>query len=257
MKSEHKKIAIYIPARNAAATLPIVLDRIPDEVKKKVREIFVVDNASRDNSYLTVIGYKKEKNLSNLRVMRNKEDKGYGGSQKIAYEYAINKGYDIIVMLHGDAQYAPEMLPFILKPLEEGTADMVFGSRMKGDPLKGGMPMWKLIGNKSLTWIENKVLKLDLSEFHSGYRAFSVKALKKVPFKKCDNDYHFDTDILIQFKIKGLRIRETPIPTHYGEESHSPSPWQLVKYTLNILKSLLEYELHIAGIKKKDKFDVK
>src|SRR3989338_5177273 len=139
--AKQKKIAIFIPTYNGGATVPLVLERIPKEIKKKVKEIFVIDNASPDNTYLTVIGYKSQKRMQNLTIMRNKVNKGYGGSQKMAFDYVIKKKYDIIIMLHGDAQYAPEMIPAVLKPVEEGKADMVFGSRMSGDPLKGGMPV--------------------------------------------------------------------------------------------------------------------
>lgn len=251
-----KKIAIFIPTYNAAATLPLVIDRIPKQIKNRVREIIVIDNASPDNTYLTAIGYKQQTGLSNLNIIRNKKNLGYGGSQKKAYEYVLDKGYDIVAMLHGDAQYAPELLPELLKPVEDGKYDIVFGSRMKGSPLDGGMPMYRYIGNKILTKIENYVLGTRLSEYHSGYRIFSTKALRKLDFEKCTDDYHFDTDILIQAKIKRLRIGEVPIPTHYGKESHSPSIKQLVNYSWNILLAMSEYLLHKWGIKKVSKFDI-
>ena len=111
------KIAIFIPAYNAAYTLPVVLDRIPPEIKEKVRQIFVIDNASPDNTYLIGIGYRQAKGLDKLEVFRNESNRGYGGSQKIAYRYAIDNGFDIVVMLHGDAQYAPEKIPALLEPL--------------------------------------------------------------------------------------------------------------------------------------------
>lgn len=252
-----KKIAIFIPTYNAANTLPIVLDRIPESIKRSAVEIFVIDNASADNTYFVGVGYKHEKNLMNLQLIKNDKNRGYGGSQKIAYKYAIEKRFDIIVMLHGDAQYAPEYIPNILVPLESGEADLVFGSRMTGDPLKGGMPLWRYIGNKVLTKIENAVLNLGLSEFHSGFRAFTIDSLKQVPFELCADDYHFDTDILIQFKIKNLRIREQPIPTHYGRESHSPSVFQTMNYSINILRSMLEYVFHIKGLRYEQKFKIK
>ena len=251
-----KDIAIFIPTYNAARTLPTVIDRIPEEIKARVKEIFVIDNASPDNTYLIGIGYREESGLSNLHIIRNESNRGYGGSQKRAYCYAIDKGYDIVVMLHGDAQYAPEMLPDLLKPVERGETDLVFGSRMRGDPLNGGMPIYRFIGNKVLTAIENYVLGVDLSEFHSGYRVFNCHALKKIPFELCSNDYHFDTDILIQFKVHGLRIDEVPIPTHYGEESNSPTFLQVISYSLNILRSLFEYSLHKRGLKHIQRFDL-
>jgi len=252
-----KKIVIFIPAYNVSGTISRVIDRIPSELKNKLKEILVVDNASSDSTYLTVIGYKHDRNLQNLSIIRNKKNVGYGGNQKKAYQYAIKKGYDIIVMLHGDAQYAPEYIPKILQPLENGEADLVFGSRMKGNPLKGGMPVWKYFGNRFLTILENSVLSLSLSEYHSGFRAFNVNALKKIPFNLCSNDYHFDTDILIQFKIAKFKIEETPIPTHYGKDSKSPSILQLISYSWNIVASLVNYTLYRNGIIKRKKFNFK
>lgn len=255
--NKQKKIAIFIPTYNAGSTVPLVIDRIPEDIKKRVKEIFVIDNASPDNTYLTIIGYKAKKNMSNLKIIRNERNLGYGGSQKKAFRYAIKKRYDIIVMLHGDAQYAPEKIPLILKPLEEEKADMVFGSRMREAPLKGGMPLWRFFGNRMLTLLENLILGLNLSEYHSGFRAFSCDALKQVPFNLCTNDYNIDTDILIQFKLKGLRIEERPIPTHYGKESKSPTVKQTFLYSYNILKSLYYYYLHVKGIRRVAKFDIK
>lgn len=245
------KIAIFIPAYNAAYTLPVVLDRIPPEIKEKVQQIFVIDNASPDNTYLIGIGYRQAKGLDKLEVFRNESNRGYGGSQKIAYRYAIDNGFDIIVMLHGDAQYAPEKIPALLEPLERGEADMVFGSRIAGLPLKGGMPIYKFLGNKFLTWIQNRVLGMDLSEFHSGFRLFSCAALAKLPFALCADDYHFDTDIILQFKIKGLRIKEMPIPTYYGKEKCGVN---VIAYGLNVLKSTLHYWLWSKGLIKAEKF---
>jgi glycosyltransferase involved in cell wall biosynthesis len=247
------RIAIYIPAYNAGRTLPIVLDRIPEDVKQEVEEIFVVDNASEDNTYLIGIGYKHEKGLRNLNVYRNERNIGYGGSQKAAYQHAIQRGYDVVVMLHGDAQYAPEKLGALLEPFRGGEADLVFGSRIAGLPLKGGMPLHRFLGNKALTWIENVVLNWDLTEFHSGYRVYSCAALQRVPFLRCSNYYHFDTEILIQFKLKGLRVVERPIPTYYGDERCYVNIW---RYGFSILGSLVEYLLHRRGVRRVPKFDV-
>ncbi|MEE8425438.1 MAG: glycosyltransferase family 2 protein [Elusimicrobiota bacterium] len=246
------KIAIFIPAYNAAYTLPRVIDRIPEELKDKVQKIFVIDNASPDNTYLIAIGYREAKSLDKLEVFRNETNRGYGGSQKRAYRYAIDNGFDIVVMLHGDAQYAPEKIPHLLEPLEKGEADMVFGSRIAGLPLKGGMPLYKFLGNKSLTTFQNMITGLGLTEFHSGFRLFRCKALAQVPFEKCSNDYHFDTDIILQFLIKGLRIRELPIPTHYGKED---SGVNVISYGLNVIKSMLTYWLWQKGLKRVEMFD--
>ncbi|TAJ76444.1 glycosyltransferase family 2 protein [bacterium] len=249
----HLRIAIYIPTYNAGRTLPLVLDRIPEDVKSRVEEIFIVDNASPDNTYLIAVGYKNEKGVHNLNVLRNERNFGYGGSQKVAYRYAIDKGYDVVVMLHGDAQYAPEKIAYLLEPFDGREADMVFGSRMAGLPLKGGMPLHRFLGNKFLTAVENFALDWDLSEYHSGFRVFSCAALRKVPFHLCSDDYHFDTEILVQFKLKGLRVVERPIPTHYGSERSYVNVW---RYGFDILYVMAEYILHKRGIRKVEKFNI-
>ncbi len=246
------KIAIFIPAYNAAYTLPVVLDRIPEEIKRKVQQIFVIDNASPDNTYLIGIGYREQKGLDKLEVFRNETNRGYGGSQKRAYRYAVDNGFDIVVMLHGDAQYAPEKIPYLLEPLEKGEADMVFGSRIAGLPLKGGMPLYKFLGNKFLTGVQNWMLGMNLTEFHSGFRLFRCAALAQIPFELCADDYHFDTDIILQMQIKGLRIIERPIPTYYGKEK---SGVNVVQYGLNVLRSMSEYWLWSKGLLSVPKFD--
>ncbi|MAG38649.1 glycosyl transferase [Candidatus Woesearchaeota archaeon] len=247
------KIAIFIPTYNAAKTLPIVIDRIPEKIKNSVSEILIADDASQDNTYLIGVGYKKLKGFRNLKIYHHKKNKGYGGNQKWAYNYCIKKGYDLVVMLHGDAQYAPEMIPKLLKPFEKGTTDMIFGSRITNNPIKGGMPIHKYIGNKALTWIENKVLDLKLSEYHSGYRIYNCKTLKKIPFNLCSNDFHFDTEILIQFKLAKLRINEMPIPTYYGDEKCHVNRFS---YAINILKTLIQYWLHTKRINTYKKFEL-
>jgi len=249
------KIAIFIPSYNASKTLPLLIDRIPKDIKRKVKEIFVFDDASQDNTYLVGVGYKNLTGLSNLRIYKNEKNKGYGGNQKYAYQYAIDKGFDLVVMLHGDAQYAPEYIPKLLEPFYKNKdIALVFGSRMKGAPLKGGMPFYKFLGNKVLTYIENKILSLNLSEYHSGFRVYNCNALKQIPFHLCSGGFHFDTDILIQLKMKNFKIVEKPIPTYYGDEkSHA----NIISYGLNILRSLLDYKLHQMKLRKSKKFNIK
>ncbi len=238
-----KRIGIFIIAYEAVRTLIVAYERIPAQLKKEA-EIYVIDDASDDNTYLAGMGYKLQHNIQNLNVYRNPRNFGYGGNQKKGLRHAIEKGYDLVVVLHGDVQYAPEHIPDLIQPILEGQADMVFGSRMTGHPLQGGMPLYKFLGNKFLTAIENWVLGMQLSEYHSGFRAYSCAALNKVYFERCTDDFHFDTEILIQFKDKGLRIAEIPIPTHYGPESHQVGFGTSVRYGLGILGSLLEYRLH-------------
>lgn len=246
-RADLRKVVIYVPAYNAAATLPRVLDRIPVDVREKVQEILVVDNHSEDNTYLVAAGYKEMNGLYNLQVIRNERNLGYGGSQKLAYRRAADQELSGVAMLHGDAQYAPEIIGELIEPILKGEADMVFGSRMSGDPRAGGMPLIRYLGNRFLTTIQNKILGTGISEFHSGYRVYSVDALRKVPFERLSSDYHFDTEILILFVDRGLRIREMPIPTHYGDEKNYVNIW---KYGIEVLVTTISYALHRRGVRK-------
>jgi glycosyltransferase involved in cell wall biosynthesis len=243
------RIGIFIMAYEAVRTLTAAYERIPLELKKEAAEIYIIDDASNDNTFWAGMGYKLLHNISNLNVYRNPYNLGYGGNQKRGLRHAIEKGYDLVVVLHGDVQYAPERMTDLIEPILDGRADMVFGSRMTGHPLKGGMPLYKFLANKVLTAIENWMLGIALSEYHSGFRAYSCKALNAVSFERCTDDFHFDTEILIQFKDCGMRIAEIPIPTHYGPESHQVGFWTAVRYGLGILGSLLEYRLHSSGIR--------
>lgn len=254
-ESPKKRIAIFIVAYNAVGTLKNVLDRIPAEVWDKVEEVFVFDDSSQDDTYLVGMGYKALHEKAKLNVYKNDENLGYGGNQIRGYQYAIEKGYDIVALLHGDAQYAPEVLPELLRPLETGEADAVFGSRMMepGRALRGGMPLYKYVGNKILTAFENAVLGMSLSEFHSGYRLYSTQALKKIPFHKNTHDFHFDTQIIIQLHAAGLRIVEVPIPTYYGDEICGVNG---LKYARDVVNSVIDYELHELGLSHRSEYEV-
>jgi 2-polyprenyl-3-methyl-5-hydroxy-6-metoxy-1,4-benzoquinol methylase len=251
-----KRIAIFIVTYNAVRTLSKVLDRIPSEVWDKVEEVFVFDDESQDDTFLVGMGYKALHGKTKLSVFRNEKNLGYGGNQIRGYTYAIAQGYDIVVLLHGDGQYAPEALPEILAPLEAGEADAVFGSRMmtKGAALKGGMPLYKFAGNKILTAVENAMLGMALSEFHSGYRAYSCHALQKVPFQQNTHEFHFDTQIIIQFHGAGLRILEVPIPTYYGDEICHVNG---MKYAKDVVRSVIDYELHELGLRSRPEYNLK
>ena len=249
-----KRIGIFVIAYNAVNKLDWTLDRIPEEVWNKVEEVFLFDDCSTDNTYYAAIGYKHAKTVEKLTIHRNAKNLRYGGNQKAGYDYAIARGLDVVVMLHADGQYAPEILPELLEPLEHDEADMVFGSRVAagGDPLGGGMPLYKFVGNRILTWVENRITGMKLSEFHSGYRLYNCAALKKVPFQLNSNEWHFDTDILIQFHEAGLRICERPIPTYYGDEICYVNG---MAYAFNCVKSAMKYRLHKAKLMYEPKYD--
>ena len=237
-----KKIGILVVAYNAQSTLRSVLQRIPPAVSQKIEEIFVFDDASQDQTFKVGMECKEELHEGKLVVFRNPVNQMYGGNQRKGYQYAMSRGLDIVVLLHGDGQYAPEVMQELLTPLENGTADMVMGSRMmvKGAALRGNMPMYKYVGNRILTTIENKLIGTHLTEFHSGYRAYSVAALKSIPLDSMTTNWHFDTQIILEFLKAGYRIDEVPIPTYYGDEicyvNGIPYAWNCVcetfKYAL-------------------------
>jgi glycosyltransferase involved in cell wall biosynthesis len=214
-------IGILVVAYNAESTLRSVLQRIPPPIMAKISEIFVFDDASSDQTH--AIGQQlqaEESHEGKLSIFRNERNLMYGGNQRRGYQYAIERGLDIVVLLHGDGQYAPEVMQDLLTPLETGQADMVMGSRMliPGAARRGNMPLYKFVGNKILTWTENLLAGTKLSEFHSGYRAYSTKALRMIPLDALTTNWHFDTQIILEFLKRGSRIAEVPIPTYYGDE---------------------------------------
>lgn len=216
--ARQQRVAIFVVAYNAEANIESTLDRIPDDLLPLLECIFVIDDSSSDKTIEKARGMMAK--IEKLRVFSTPINQGYGGNQKLGYEFSIRSGFDIVVLLHGDGQYAPEVLPRILAPFEDPDTAAVFGSRMmtKGAARGGGMPLYKRIGNRILTGIENRALGASLSEFHSGYRAYRVSALAALPFRYNTKDFHFDTEIIIQILGKKLTIVEVPIPCYYGDE---------------------------------------
>lgn len=234
------KIAILVVAYNAESTLAAVLDRIPPDIVRKVEEIIVFDDASQDNTFAVGEDYRTRSGRSRISVFRNARNLMYGGNQKRGYRYAIERGYDIVVLLHGDGQYAPDVMQRLLTPIEDGVADMVMGSRMMvpGAARAGNMPFYKYFGNRVLTWIENALSGARLTEFHSGYRAYSVHALRTIPLESMTWNWHFDTQIILEFMRQGYRIAEVPIPTYYGDEICRVNG---VPYAMNCIREALRY----------------
>ena len=247
MSPQFDQSLIFVPAYNVATFIPTVLDRIPAHIARDAAEILVVDNCSQDGTGEAALESAARLKLKNLRVLRNARNLGYGGSQKVAYATAIRDGRTVVAMLHGDAQYAPEHLERLIEPVASGQYDMVFGSRMAGDPLKGGMPLYRFLGNRFLTTLQNLVLGTRLTEFHPGYRVYSVSALSKIPYDRLSNDYHFDTEIIVLLLHHGLRIGEVPIPTHYGDEPNYVNVW---KYGTGVLVTTGTYFLHRLGLRR-------
>jgi len=255
MAQPKQRLLVFVIAYYAESTLRKVLERIPAAVFDEYDcEILVVDDASEDRTFAIGQEYTEHHPEIRMTVLRNEYNQGYGGNQKVGYAYATAEKFDFVAMLHGDGQYAPEELPRLLEPLRDGEADAVFGSRMMETfgALKGGMPLYKFAGNKVLTTVQNALLGTRLSEFHSGYRIYSVAALEKIPYRLNSNDFHFDTEIIIQLFNAGMRIRELPIPTYYGNEICRVNG---MKYAKDVLLATLRNAAHRAGLLYQRKFD--
>ncbi len=235
MQTPRPKVVVVMPAYNAANTLRLTYEHIPRE---KVQQIILVDDGSTDETV-------KIARELNLEVFVHTRNFGYGANQKTCYTEALHAGADIVVMLHPDYQYDPTLLPELIAPLEKGEADVVLGSRFLGKSVtEQGMPWWKFLGNRFLTGIENAVLGLNLAEYHTGYRAFSRKALAAIPFQRNSDNFVFDQEILVQAAHLRLRIKEVPVPTKYFPEASSAGFIASTVYGLSILKLLLHYLLH-------------
>ena len=214
-----ERIGVLVVAYNAAQTLASVLDRLPPTFRRRVHQVLVSDDASQDHTFEIGLQYEALGDLP-LTTMRQPRNLGYGGNQKVGYRWAIEAGLDVVVLLHADGQYAPEVIEDLVEPLLDGRADAVLGSRMmvKGSARQGGMPRYKFVGNRILTRVENALTGLELSEWHSGYRAYRVDALADIPFEQNSDGFDFDTEIILQLHAAGKTIIETPIPTYYGDE---------------------------------------
>jgi glycosyltransferase involved in cell wall biosynthesis len=252
----NRRVLILIVAYNAERTIQEVVRRIPESLACYDTEILIIDDSSRDDTFGRAHDLEKTSQTPfPLTVLHNPVNQGYGGNQKIGFRYAIQNGFDIVALLHGDGQYEPECLPDLLRPLLDEEADAVFGSRMmtRLGALKGGMPLYKYVGNRILTAIQNLLLRSSLSEFHSGYRLYSVDALRRIPFDRNTNDFHFDTEIIIQLFRARLRIGELPIPTYYGDEICHVNG---LKYAWNVIGATLCSCAQDFGILYERKFDV-
>jgi glycosyltransferase involved in cell wall biosynthesis len=232
-------VVVVLPAYNAARTLVRTYRDIPKEV---VDDVILVDDASQDDTVEIA-------RLLNLKVIQHDKNLGYGGNQKTCYRAALESGADIVVMVHPDYQYDPTLIPQMIAPIQNSQADCVLGSRMleKGGASAGGMPIYKQIGNRLLTQMENLILGQNLSEYHTGYRAYSRRLLTSIPFVENSNNFVFDTEIIIQLLVAGFRIKEIPIPTRYFAHASSVDFFRSVQYGLAILERLAFYLIWKAG----------
>jgi len=245
-----------IAARNAEATLASVLDRIPkDFVRSESMHVLVVDDASPDATFQTGLDWAAGWSECGVHVLQNPRPQGYGGNLKLAFEYAVENDYEAVVLLHGDGKYAPERLPAIVEPILSGAADAVIGSRFleSSGPSDGGMPWLRRFANRLLTPIQGRLLGRRLSDVHSGYRAYSTRALRAIPYPLNTDDLHFDTEVLIQLTRGDFRIAEVPIPTYYGDEI---STRRGVAYVANSFGATLAALFDSIGIKYRRQYDL-
>jgi glycosyltransferase involved in cell wall biosynthesis len=239
------RIGIVVVAYNAASTLAAVLDRLPRSVCERVAEVVVCDDASSDCTYIVGKEYQAASELP-LTVIRRPQNLGYGGNQKAAYRWALDHNLDIVVLLHGDGQYAPEVMEDLLRPFENIECDAVFGSRMMdtGSARIGGMPLYKYVGNRILSKFSNAATGLSLTEWHSGYRAYRTNALSDIPFESNSNGFDFDTEIILQLLEAKKKIVEVPIPTYYGNEICYVNG---MGYAKDVVRDVLRYRVHKMG----------
>ena len=239
MKKGHKVIVV-LPAYNAERTLEQTVKDIP---RDWVDEILLVDDASQDETWRVA-------QRLGVATVRHPENRGYGGNQKTCYAEALKRGADIVVMVHPDYQYDPALIPQLLEPLLRNESDAVFGSRMLGGQfIEGGMPLWRFYGNVMLTALENMVLQMFISEYHSGFRAYSKRYLQSVNLLANSDDFVFDTEIIVQGIAQGLHIREVPITTRYFDSASQISFWKSVRYALSIVGVLTRFLLHRSGLR--------
>lgn len=235
MKKNNATVIAVMPAYNAAKTLKKTVADIP---KDTVDTIILVDDNSSDET----VRVAKE---LDLKVVKHPQNRGYGGNQKTCYTLALSEGADVVVMIHPDYQYDSTLTADMVKPIIDGKFDVMLGSRIRtrAEALAGGMPKYKYIGNRFLTLLENTVLGQNLSEYHTGFRAFSKKALEKVPFHTYSDDFVFDSQILFGCIANNERIGEIPVPVRYFQEASSINFWRSCVYGLSILRDLVLFAL--------------
>ncbi|MDA2933713.1 glycosyltransferase family 2 protein [Acidobacteria bacterium AH-259-D05] len=234
-----RRIAVVLPAYNAAATLERTYREIPRDL---VDEVLLVDDASEDRTVSIA------KRLG-VPTFTHPTNRGYGGNQKTCYRQALKLKADVFIMLHPDYQYTPKLIPAMASMVVSGEYDMVLGSRiLGGQVLKGGMPLYKYISNRFLTWVENMLTLAKLSEYHTGYRAFSRQVLETLPLEENSNDFVFDNQIIVQALYFGFRIGEISCPTHYFPDASIINFARSTRYGLGVLVTALQFRIQKLGI---------
>jgi glycosyltransferase involved in cell wall biosynthesis len=230
---KNKKVVVVLPAYNAALTLKKTYDEIPFDL---VDEVILCDDASKDNTVALA------KEIGIQHIIKHEKNKGYGGNQKSLYNKALDLGGDIVIMLHPDYQYTPLLIPSMVNIIGEDLYPVVLGSRILGKgALKGGMPLYKYIANRFLTMTQNLLVGYKLSEYHTGYRAFSKEVLQAIKYNQNSDDFIFDNEMLSQIIYKGFDIAEVTCPTKYFEEASSINFTRSTKYGLGVLAVSLNH----------------
>jgi glycosyltransferase involved in cell wall biosynthesis len=230
-------VFVLMPAYNAGATVEKVFARIPPAARERIRRYVVVNDGSRDDTAAALA--RVGQSFPRLTVLTHPVNRGYGQAIKTLLSFALKEGAGAAIVLHADGQYSPEKIPEILEALDGEAADVVQGSRMLGGgALQGGMPLYKFVANKALTFIENRAFGLRLAEYHSGYMAYSRRALEQIPFERLSASFDIDLEIIVLARVKDLRIAEVAIPTIYaGEKSHLHP----IRYGLDVLSVVWSY----------------
>ncbi len=238
--SRRGKVVLVMPAYNAAETLRQTWGEIPSGY---VDETLLVDDASRDDT----VAIARSLGISVLEHARNR---GYGGNQKTCYREALARGADIVIMLHPDYQYDPRLVPMMVLPLQLGILDIMLGSRVRTrqECLESGMPFYKYLGNRFLTFVENICLGQNMGEFHSGFRAYRREVLERVPFERFSDDFVFDSQLLVSAVDAGFRLGEIPVPVRYMPEASSINFKRSVRYGLGTLRAVAQYVLKRMGL---------
>lgn len=241
-----QKVAVVLPAYNAEKTLRKTFEEIPKDV---VDDVILTDDASSDATVALA-------QTLGIHTLRHDRNKGYGGNQKTCYAAALNRGADIVVMLHPDYQYTPKLVTAMASMIASGEYDVVLASRILGKgALAGGMPLYKYIANRCLTLAENIMVGQKLSEYHSGYRAWSRKVIDNLPLRNCSDDFVFDNQMLAQAIFFDYRIGEISCPTKYFAEASSINLSRSIVYGLGVLKTAFDFRLHRTGLVESVLFD--
>lgn len=230
-------VIVIMPAYNAGKTIARVFERIPPRAVERIRRYVVVDDGSKDDTAEVVERLRQD--WPSLELIQHSANRGYGGAEKTLLDRARELDAGVAILLHSDGQYSPEKIPELLQPFDNGTADIVQGSRMLGGNALGTMPFYKFVANKCLTAVENWAFGLNLAEYHSGYMLYSRKAMETIPYRKLSGSFDFDLEMLVLARVKGLRVKELPIPTIYADEVSHLNP---ITYGLDVLGVVWDYK---------------